>query len=146
MATTHFAAIRKNQVVGVRSSTSRSAECPIGHKFGPYSHAVYFTAKTTKTAADGTVQVSDWAGVTTWHGGAKNAQAGLRAINRFSKYDDYQGGMVQVERTNVELVPVLMLPKKPKVGQLIEVSGRCERCGGIRPVGQSCGCFDNGGE
>jgi hypothetical protein len=22
----------------------------------------------------------------------------------------------------------------------------CKRCGGIKPAGQSCGCFDNGGE
>lgn len=23
---------------------------------------------------------------------------------------------------------------------------RCERCGAVRPVGQSCGCFDNNGQ
>lgn len=30
------------------------------------------------------------------------------------------------------------------VGRLHQHKCKCERCGAVKPVGQSCGCFDNG--
>jgi hypothetical protein len=38
--------------------------------------------------------------------------------------------------------PRRLYNRKPAV-VTVEVSQKCERCGGEKPVGQSCGCFDN---
>lgn len=140
MAATHFAAVADGHVVGTRSSTSRSAEGT--GRFGVYTHAVLLHTRTTTRAQDGAESVAWSQSVISWHGGAANAQAGLRAAHVGSSYCYSAGNSSYVDdpatkhgvrrltendpdtvtilvHARAEVVPVVVTPKKPKVGQVV---------------------------
>lgn len=113
---THFVAVKNGVVVGTRTSASRH----IGGagKFGPYTHAVLRTQRTTLLASGAVTESTD---VISWHSGAKNAAAGLRAANvghTWTSDPDYRPRAEHYAVTYLaaELVEVVITPKKLREG------------------------------
>lgn len=142
--TTHFAAVKDGLVVATRSSTSRSTDCPVGHKFGPYTHAVLRTERETRLVSGAVTETTD---VISWHGGAANAAKGLHAAHVGRSWSQTwstdAADHASYAYLAAEVVPVVVTAKKAKLGQPLVAetpcttavvnhdrrAGTCTRCG-----------------
>lgn len=116
MASTHFVAVKRGIVVGTRTSASRHVGG--SGKFGPYTHAILRTERTTMLA---TGESTEDTSVISWHGGIKNAVAGLRAANVGHSWTmDYEYRLRSEHYTrtylDAEIIEVFVVTRKPKVG------------------------------
>jgi hypothetical protein len=136
MATTHFAAIQNSKVIDTRSSTSRHAEGT--GRFGLYTHAIVRTDRIVTRRPDGSEQVEEQSNVISYHGQG-NANDGLRAANVGASFYQDASGSYYIERgdkvrrlraddpeivrivtyARAEIVPVIVTPKKAKIGQVV---------------------------
>jgi hypothetical protein len=114
--TTHYAALDFETVIGVRSSASRHVGG--AGKFGPYTHAIREVLRTVYTS--GVVETTD--AVTTWHGGAANAAAGLRAA-RVGQVREF--GNCTVTTVSAAIVPVVVVPRRAVVGAQVAPACAC---------------------
>ncbi len=110
--TTHFAAVKDGLIVGVRSSASRSVAFPVGHKFGPYSHAILRTERVTVKATGASTESTD---VISWHGGLSNATAGLHKGDKGSYYYNATATVL-----GAEILEVVIVPRKGTIGARIQ--------------------------
>lgn len=116
---THYAAVKDGIIVGDRSSSSRHVE-GIG-KFGPYTHAVYTKTRTTRTTTTDNVtsDAVSWSEeIQAWSGRADLAQQAIKHVRREHTYE-YNGVKTTVLHTEVAIVPVIIVPKRPKIGTAV---------------------------